>query len=152
MGHSRPLFIYFRLFNAVDSRHYSIKSLLMSGIEPRTSDVGIDRFTNWATTTAHESRDLGLSFYSLIVNDKKQKRGRKRYRGGDESILIQVVGNITWQEPWSSGYWWWFMFERSWFRITLICCKNCIACLERPKIGKRKRGRGWPIFVKKQYQ
>ena len=28
--------------------------------------------------------------------------------------------------------------------FTLICSKNCIVCLKRPKINK-KRGRGWPI-------
>ena len=32
--------------------------------------------------------------------------------------------------------------------FTLICCKNCIdVCLKRPK--QTKRGRGWPIFLKK---
>ena len=46
MGHSRSLFLYFRLFNTVDSKHYSIKTLLMSGIEPRTSGVGSNRFAN----------------------------------------------------------------------------------------------------------
>ena len=40
------------------------------------------------------------------------------------------------------------MFERSWVRIptpytrwtffTLICCKNCIVCLKRPKIYKKR--------------
>ena len=27
--------------------------------------------------------------------------------------------------------------------FTLICCKNCIVCLKRPKINEN-RGRGWP--------
>ena len=31
--------------------------------------------------------------------------------------------------------------------FTNICCKNCNVCLKRPKINK-KRGRGWPIFLK----
>ena len=32
--------------------------------------------------------------------------------------------------------------------FTLICCKNCNVCLRRPKINK-KRGRCWPVFLKK---
>ena len=53
------------------------------------------------------------------------------------------------------------MFERSWVQIpvlytrwtfghffTLICCKNCIFLFEKTE-NKRKRGRVWPIFLKK---
>ena len=51
------------------------------------------------------------------------------------------------------------MFQRSWVRIptpytgwtfvTHICCKNCNdVFLKRPKIND-KRGRGWPIFLKR---
>ena len=29
----------------------------------------------------------------------------------------------------------------------IICCKNCNVCLKRQ--NKRKRGRGWPIFLKR---
>ena len=29
--------------------------------------------------------------------------------------------------------------------FTLICCKNCIVCLKRPKINKKEAGVG-PIF------
>ena len=54
LGHSRPLFLYFRLFNAVDSKQINVrdKSLPMTGFESQTSDIGSDRSTNWATTTA----------------------------------------------------------------------------------------------------
>ena len=45
MGHSRPLFLYFRLFNTVDSEPIFDKSLLTLGFVPRTSDVGGDRST-----------------------------------------------------------------------------------------------------------
>ena len=55
MGHSRPLFLYFRLFNTVDSKQMLDKSLPMTGFEPRISGVGGDRSTNWATTTAQLS-------------------------------------------------------------------------------------------------
>ena len=51
MGHSWPLFLYFRLFNTNDSKQMFKKSLLMTGFEPRITGVGGDRFTNWATTT-----------------------------------------------------------------------------------------------------
>ena len=52
MGHSRPLFIYFRLFNTVDNKQMFNKILPMTGVEPRTSGIEIDRSTNWATTTS----------------------------------------------------------------------------------------------------
>ena len=46
MGHSRPLFLYFSVFNKVDSKHYSIKTLLVSGIELQTSGVVSNRSAN----------------------------------------------------------------------------------------------------------
>ena len=52
VGHSRPLFIYFRLFNTVDNKQMFNKILPMTGVEPRISGIGIDRSTNWATTTS----------------------------------------------------------------------------------------------------
>ena len=54
------------------------------------------------------------------------------------------------REPWSSGYGWRLVFERSWVWIpapytewtffTLICCKNCISCLKKPKINEKDGG------------
>ena len=32
--------------------------------------------------------------------------------------------------------------------FTLICCKNCIVCLKRPKINEKESGVG-PFFLKK---
>ena len=57
MGDSRPLILYFRLFNAVDriTNMFDIKVLPMTGFEPRTSGVGSDCSTNWVTTTARLS-------------------------------------------------------------------------------------------------
>ena len=46
MGHFRPIFLYFRLFKTVDSKKYSIKTLLMTGFELRTSGVKSDHFAN----------------------------------------------------------------------------------------------------------
>ena len=66
MGHSRPLFLYFRLFNAVNSKQINVqdKSLPMTGFEPETSDFGSDRSTNWATTTA---QSFVPSFYHNTI-------------------------------------------------------------------------------------
>ena len=46
VGHSRPLFIYFRLFNTVDNKQMFNKILPMSGVEPRTSGIKSNRSTN----------------------------------------------------------------------------------------------------------
>ena len=34
--------------------------------------------------------------------------------------------------------------------FTMICCKNCIVCLERPKINENEAGVG-PVFLKMFY-
>ena len=47
LGHSRPIFLYFRLFNTVESKCFP-----MTGFKPQTSGIGSDRSTNWDTTTA----------------------------------------------------------------------------------------------------
>ena len=52
MRHSRPLFLYFRLFNTVDSKQMLDKSLPMTGFELQISGFGGNRSTNWAKTTA----------------------------------------------------------------------------------------------------
>ena len=52
MGHYRPLFLYFRLFNTVDNKKWSIKDLPMTGFELWISGIRIDCSTNWGTTTA----------------------------------------------------------------------------------------------------
>ena len=54
MGHSRPLFLYFRLINTVDSKQINVryKTLLMTEFKPWTSGIISNRSTNWATTTA----------------------------------------------------------------------------------------------------
>ena len=83
MGLSRPLFLYFRLFNTVDSKMFNINFLPMTGFEPRTSEIGSDRSTNWATTTAHllivaynirpewSSESLSKKSFSIVI--KRQK-------------------------------------------------------------------------------
>ena len=61
--YSRPLFLYFHIFNTVDSKQINRRpdmqigrSLPMTGFEPRTSAVGSHGSTNWATTTIQEFR------------------------------------------------------------------------------------------------
>ena len=46
MGQSRTIFLYFRLFNTVDSKNVQYNYLLMTGFEPRTPGVGSNRSTN----------------------------------------------------------------------------------------------------------
>ena len=52
VGHSRPLFIYFCLFNTVDNKQMLNKILPMTGVEPRTSGIKSDCSTKWATATS----------------------------------------------------------------------------------------------------
>ena len=76
--------------------------------------------------------------------------------------LLQLWTQAWWSlymraEPWSYGYGIRLTFWRSWVRIlvpctgwtwrffTLICCKNCIVCLKRPKINEKEAGVG-PFF------
>ena len=61
----RPLFLYFHLFNTVDST----ENFLMTGFETRIRGVGSDRSTNWATTTARHFETLDGSwrcFWDLV--------------------------------------------------------------------------------------
>ena len=63
MGHSRPLFLYFHLFNTQLTVNkcsiyiYINKFLPMTGFELWTSGIGSNRSTNWATTTAQLYRE-----------------------------------------------------------------------------------------------
>ena len=45
-GHSRPLFLYFCLFNALGNTQCLIKTLPSMGFEPRTSGVRSDCFAD----------------------------------------------------------------------------------------------------------
>ena len=76
MGHSRPLFIYFRLLNTVYSKQVNVldKSLPMTGLEPWTPGVGSDRSTNWATTTALEIKSDFWYYFSDRLRRKRPAR------------------------------------------------------------------------------
>ena len=72
MDHSRPLFLYFCLFNTVDNKQInkqmSNKILPMTGVKPRTSGIKRDRSTNWATTTFQDTITLpNIVFKSLFT-------------------------------------------------------------------------------------
>ena len=67
--------------------------------------------------------------------------------------LYKQLNNVhVGREPWCSGYEWRLMFKRVWVWVpalytgwtffTLICCKNCIVCLKRPKINEKDAGVG----------
>ena len=42
----------------------------MTGFEPRTSGIGSDRSTNWATTTSQKNEFLELDFRWGLFNEK----------------------------------------------------------------------------------
>ena len=66
---SRPLFLYFRLFNSVDSKR-SIYFLPMTGFELRTSGVGSKHSTNWAPTLYLRTVFTKYSFFEFTLTFK----------------------------------------------------------------------------------
>ena len=76
MGHSRPLFLYFRLFNTIDSKQMLDKSLPMPGFEPRISGVKGDRSTTELQPLPQSDYSCSISFddwtreHSLIVKGR----------------------------------------------------------------------------------
>ena len=88
-GHSRPIFLYFRIFNTLTENNVQYKSLPMTGFEPQTSGIGSNGSTNWATTTALGNAIEPTSFWPLkekneievFVNkgiSKRDKDGRNK--------------------------------------------------------------------------
>ena len=77
MGHSWTLFLYFCLFNTVDSKLWSIKILPMTGFKARTSGVGSNRSTNLATTTAQKVVTKGPLWY--IQREKTKRTDIRNY-------------------------------------------------------------------------
>ena len=85
------------------------------------------------------------------------------------SVIVGLLYSISFtnktllgQEPWSSGYWRRRMFQRSWVWIPtlytrwtwhfshLFVVKIVMMCVWKDG-NKWKRGRGWPIFLKKKH-
>ena len=56
MGHSQPLFLYFRLFNTVESKMVNIN--FCRWLDSNCRPLKLEASTNWATTTAHTSNRL----------------------------------------------------------------------------------------------
>ena len=81
------------------------------------------------------------------------------YKIANRWCITRTERFLIW-EHWSSGYGRKLTFQRLWVWIpapdtgwtwhffTLICYKDCIVCLKKTE-NKRKRGQGWPIFLKK---
>ena len=100
MGHSWPLFFIF--FISVDSKqiYFLHKSLPMTGFEQRTSAVGSDHSTNWATTTAHQNIFL-LHFRLFNAVDSKQIHDKSLLVPGFEPLISGVGGDhsTNWTTP-----------------------------------------------------
>ena len=117
-------------------RHSSVDSSAPSILPPRFE------------SQAHHLR-LYCANCIFVIWVGKWKEQKLKKRPGLAHFLKKPFDLIGW-EPWSTGYGRWLMFERSrvwipapytgwwWHFFTLICCKNCIVCLKRPKINKKR--------------
>ena len=117
MGHSRPLFLYFCLLAVI----VQYKILPMNGFEPRTSGVGSNCSTNWATTTARGKLlfEIQLSIATLLefVNVEQLtllKIGRQllsscfqkdfnRCLGLQCQSLTDLVSSEGWKTEWTAA-------------------------------------------------
>ena len=105
VGHSRPLFIYFCLFNTVDIKQVNKqmfnKILPMTGVDPRTSGIESERSTNWATTTSR----MGQFFCG-----KKCWKGSKRAKHCSSKRLgTRLTCAVEWQSSSVVPFRIWFM-------------------------------------------
>ena len=55
-------FFFIFVFSTINSKYVHYKILLMTGLEPRTSEIGSERSANWATTAVHEILQMLFSF------------------------------------------------------------------------------------------
>ena len=77
--------------------------------------------------TSFEIESSSLNMTLLIEKVKTRNNPGLVVMGRDS--LMKVVGSNT-----GAIYWMDMIF------FTLICCKNCIVCLKRPKISKKRLG------------
>ena len=87
--------------------------------------------------TSFEIESSSLNMTLLIEKVKTRNNPGLVVMGRDS--LMKVVGSNT-----GAIYWMDMIF------FTLICCKNCIVCLKRPKISKKEAEVG-PVFLKNSY-
>ena len=116
MGNSLPLFLYFCLFNTVDSVQVNVryKSLPMTGFEPRTSSLGSDRSCNWVTTTAqHELFTFVPSWDKVEI-----------YKTVHTMIGWPHLRNFIWLSTFI-GYIWLATFTSSIFGIHILITAYC---------------------------
>ena len=91
--------------------------------------------------------NVGATYLGIEKDSKKEWPGNKTNRFFCNKHYVRV----GW-EPWSSGFGKRLMFQRSWVWFlalntgwtffTFIFCKNCKACLKRPKINQKEAGVG----------
>ena len=98
-GHSRPLFLYFRLFNSVESKQYSIKTFPLTGFKLRTSGARSDSFAKWPATTALGSPLVTISYikisFAILVRVGLNKSGfRKCRRNLQKWNLLRLDANL----------------------------------------------------------
>ena len=91
MGHSRPLFLYFRLFNAVDSKQ------LFNTLFPyelRTSGIESNCSTKWATNTAPKNRLLRVcqKIDRFFQSSQRHNRWHHRLRAPRLQRSHDIVG------------------------------------------------------------
>ena len=115
----------------------------------------------WRLISAHV---LNCRVYENAQQQRQCMKGNNKtwLTIGQIHAFISFYLRALWlgREPWSSGYGRRITFQRSrvwipapdigwtWHFFTLICYKNCIVCLKKTE-NKQKRGRGWPIFLKR---
>ena len=110
------------------------------------------------STADYERQALHMIMVALTIKNVVYVKGSiNRYLS---TAGLHIGWIKTFVKYWSSGFGRRVMFQRSrvripvpytrWTLITFICCKNCNFCLKDN--NKRKRGRGWPIFLKVQIQ
>ena len=92
-NHTRPLFLYFRLFNTVDNKQMLDKSLPMTGFEPWISGVKGDRSTTEPTPLPNLFREnLGLLVGLIHFNREWGERVGK-YQCDQIGRFFKVLGN-----------------------------------------------------------
>ena len=82
VGHSRPLFIYFCLFNTVDNKQMFNKIFPKTRVEPRTSGIESNCSTNWATTTSQN-----LLFF-IMFNDLLDVTSRRQLIKPSNVVIV----------------------------------------------------------------
>ena len=146
MGHFRPLFSLFLSFQyTVDSKKMFNNFLPMTGFEPRTSGIGSDRSTNWATQPlpidnlptfnfiiwshwSHSQKDVKWSKNLRIVMTFLLKRMKKWCRWKSHHkirFLAFLLSSMLWPFP----------FDTQWTDLV----SKLPTSISKQNIGKREK-------------